>query len=76
MYLLLAFLKICAAAARLAKIRTRDRSALPVNTAAGTFGHPFFHISHSSLPRWVMPSGDAGLAPSRLLIASAASEST
>lgn len=78
MYLLLAFLQICAAAARLAKIRICDlfRSAEPVDTVADAFGHSPFHFSLSSSRRWVLPTGDAGLAPSRLHIANAASEST
>lgn len=76
MYLLLAVLQICAAAARLAKIHicNLSRSVVPVYAEADMFGHSSFHFSLSSafLRRWVLPTGDGGLAPSRLHIANAA----
>lgn len=78
MYLLLAFLQVFAAAARLAKNRICDlfRSAAPVGPVADAFGHSPFHLSLSSSPCWVLPTGDVELAPPRLHIANAGSEST
>lgn len=76
MYLLLAILQICAAAARLAKIRicNLSRSVVPACAEADAFGHSSFHFSLSSSPlrRWVLPTGNAGLTPSHLHIANAA----
>jgi hypothetical protein len=78
MYLLLTFLQVCSAAARLVQIRICDlvRSAVSVEAAADAFTQSAFHISLGLSRTWVLPTGDAGLAPSRLHIASAASQST
>lgn len=77
MYLLLAFLQICAAAARLAKIRICDlfRSAAQVDSTADAPVHSLFSIPRSSSRRRLLPAGDAGLAPSGLYIASKTSVS-